>query len=248
MWNGDHRLASDDMKAIVFDWDGTLVDTLSALYAANQRVFAAFELPFDELLYRRHFAPDWRLMYRRLGIPENRLEEANQQWMAAYDQGISSRLFDGVREALDALAAAGHQLGLVTAGHRDVVLPQMERLGLVNHFEAAVFGDDLAVHKPHPAPLRRALERLGLDDRPADAAYLGDVPDDMRMACAVGSHAVGIVSVLGEATELRAAGAEEVAPSVARWAERFLGSALSGRPTDDPAAAPGGHLTGAQTA
>ena len=60
-------------------------------------------------------------------------------------------------------------------------------------------------------------------DRPERTAYVGDVPDDMRMARAAGAHAVGITSALGEAAELLAAGAREVAPSVAEWADRFLG-------------------------
>ena len=61
------------MQAVLFDWDGTLVDTLGVLYRANVAVSGAFELPFDETLYRRHYAPDWREMYRRLGIPDELL-------------------------------------------------------------------------------------------------------------------------------------------------------------------------------
>jgi phosphoglycolate phosphatase len=211
------------MEAILFDWDGTLVDTLGALYRANVAVMAALDLPFDEVLYRRHFAPDWRLMYRRLGVPVERLEEANERWLAAYEHGLTSVLFPGVAEALDRLAATGLPLGLVTAGDRAIVQPQLERLGLAGRFAATVFADEASDHKPHPAPLRRALELLALAHRPADTAYLGDVPDDMRMARAVGAHAVGVVSELGEADALRAAGALEIADSVEAWVDRFLG-------------------------
>jgi HAD superfamily hydrolase (TIGR01549 family) len=211
------------MEAILFDWDGTLVDTLGALYRANVAVMDAFGLPFDDDLYRRHFAPDWRLMYRRLGIPDHRLDEANEHWLAAYDDGVSSVLFEGAAEAVGRLAGAGRRLGLVTAGDRAVVEPQLERLDLARHFEVTVYGDDLAVHKPDPAPLRRALEGLGLGDRPAEATYVGDVPDDMRMARRVGAHGVGIVSALSDAPSLTAAGADEIASSVAEWVDRALG-------------------------
>jgi HAD superfamily hydrolase (TIGR01549 family) len=211
------------MEAILFDWDGTLVDTLGALYRANVAVMDAFGLPFDDTLYRRHFAPDWRLMYRRLGIPDHRLDEANEHWLAAYDDGVSSVLFDGAAEAVRRLAAAGRRLGLVTAGDRAVVEPQLERMGLAAHFEVAVYGDDLPVHKPDPAPLRLALDGLGLGDRPAVASYVGDVPDDMRMARRVGVHGVGIVSALSDAATLTAAGADEIASSVAEWVDRALG-------------------------
>jgi phosphoglycolate phosphatase-like HAD superfamily hydrolase len=110
----------------------------------------------------------------------------------------------------------------VTAGVRTVVAPQLGRLDLEALLPVTVFGDDLPVHKPDPAPLRRALDALGVAHRPEHAAYVGDVPDDMRMAVAVGARAVGIASILGDPAELVAAGADEVAPSVAAWVDRLL--------------------------
>ena len=68
------------MEAILFDWDGTLVDSLGAFHRANAIVMEAFGLPFDEERYREHYTPDWREMYRRLGVPHDRLDEANGLW------------------------------------------------------------------------------------------------------------------------------------------------------------------------
>ena len=75
-------VASPDMQAILFDWDGTLVDSLGAFHHANAAVMASFGLPFDEALYRRNYVPDWRQMYLRLGVPGDRLDEANELWHA----------------------------------------------------------------------------------------------------------------------------------------------------------------------
>ena len=72
------------MEAILFDWDGTLVDTLGAFHVANSTVMKAFDLPFDEAVYRRNYVPDWRQMYLRLGIPVERLEEANALWETTF--------------------------------------------------------------------------------------------------------------------------------------------------------------------
>jgi phosphoglycolate phosphatase len=218
------------MDAIVFDWDGTLADTLGGLYGANVAVMAAFGLPFDRDVYRRHYAPDWRVMYGRLGIPDDRLDEANAIWHGAIDGGVAALAFDGVRDALARLTDAGYTLGLVTAGVRDVVAPQLARLDLEPLLRVTVFGDDLPVHKPDPAPLRRALEALSVADRPNRAAYVGDVPDDMRMAVAVGTRAVGIASILGDPSELVAAGADEVAGSVVEWVDRLLAREAGRRP------------------
>jgi phosphoglycolate phosphatase-like HAD superfamily hydrolase len=213
------------VEAILFDWDGTLVDSLGAFHVANAAVMTSFDLPFDEAVYRRNYVPDWRQMYLRLGIPADRLDEANALWETTF--GGNSDLvvaFAGVADALARLRAVGAALGIVTAGHRDVVEPQLERTGLAPLLPIRVFGDDLPVHKPDPAPLRRALELAGHGHRPSTSIYVGDAPTDMQMAVTAGARGVGIESVLGDPDELRAAGASEVAPSVAVWVDRYLGS------------------------
>ena len=211
------------METILFDWDGTLVDSLDAFHAANSAVMAAFGLPFDVVAYRRNYAPDWREMYRRLGVPDDRLDEANALWETSFGaSGDAVVAFPGVAAALERLRGAGSALGIVTAGHREVVEPQLERTGLAALLPVRVFGDDLPVHKPDPEPLRRALRLAGHGHQPERSAYVGDAPTDMQMAIAVGTRAVGIESVLGDPEELRAAGAHEVAPSVAAWVERHL--------------------------
>jgi HAD superfamily hydrolase (TIGR01509 family) len=212
------------MQAIFFDWDGTLVDTLDAFHAANSAVMASFGLPFDLVAYRRHYAPDWRVMYRRLGIPADRLEEANELWESVFGAGADRvAAFPGVEESLRRLRSSGVALGIVTAGHRAVVEPQLERTGLGELLPIRVFGDDLPVHKPDPEPLRLALRLAGARHRPDTTAYVGDAPTDMLMAVAVGARAIGIESVLGESDALQAAGADEIAASVPVWVERHLG-------------------------
>jgi HAD superfamily hydrolase (TIGR01549 family) len=208
------------VKAILFDWDGTLADSLGAFYRANRSVMEAFGLPFDEAIYRRNYAPDWRVLYRRLGVPDERLDEAATLWQGHFSID-GARPFPGVPEALGDLAGAGYRLGLVTATVRSVVEPLLRDFGLDRLLEARVFADDLDVYKPDPAPLRLGLARLGIE-RASEATYVGDVPDDMRMARAVGSGAIGIVSLLGDAPDLVAAGAQEVHPSVAAWVGELL--------------------------
>jgi phosphoglycolate phosphatase-like HAD superfamily hydrolase len=211
------------VEAILFDWDGTLVDSLGAFHAANAAVMAAFGLPFDVVAYRKQYAPDWREMYRRLGIPPDRLDEANALWEASFaGDGERVMAFPGVDAALTRLQESGAVLGIVTAGLRAVVEPQLARTGLGALLPVRVFGDDLPVHKPDPRPLRRALALAGHGHQPERSAYVGDAPTDMRMAVAVGARAVGIESVLGDPDELRAAGAAEVEPSVVAWVDRHL--------------------------
>jgi len=217
------------MRAILFDWDGTLVDSLGAFQHANAAVMAAFGLPWDEAIYRRNYAPDWRLMYTNLGVPSDRLDEANELWHTTFAGAEDVIAFEGVARALARLQGAGCGLGIVTAGDRVIVEPQLARTGLGPLLPVRVFGDDLAVHKPDPAPLRRALELLGLDVSPDEVAYVGDAPTDMRMARSVGVRAIGIASVVGDPDELREAGADEVASTVAAWVEGFVAGLKSDR-------------------
>src|SRR4051794_41401445 len=77
----------------------------------------AFGLPFDVVAYRKHYVPDWREMYRRLGIPDHRLDEANELWEERFaDGGETVVPFIGVDAALRRLREAGAGLGVVTAG------------------------------------------------------------------------------------------------------------------------------------
>jgi len=211
------------MDAIVFDWDGTLVDTLPAITRANAEVLESYGIAFDPEAYRSAYSPDWQEMYVRLGVDRSAIAEAGARWLVAY-----GREMDGVRpmpragEALERLAAAGLSMGLVTAGDRSVVEQQLVLTGLGRFLPVRVCAGDLPVMKPHPAPLRKALTELGLGSAPERTVYIGDAQDDMRMARTVGARGVGIVSMLGTHDDLVAAGASEVADSVAAWVDGFL--------------------------
>jgi phosphoglycolate phosphatase len=223
------------MDAIVFDWDGTLFDSLPAIYDANHRVITELGLPFDDERYRQAYVPDWRLMYQRLGVPHDALEDAGRRWIELYRAAAESGLLPRVRESLERLVGAGFVLGLVTAGDRDIVTDQLVRGGLDELITARVFGTDDIAAKPHPEPLLRVLTQLGRAERIATAHYLGDVPDDMRMARAVGVVGVGIESSFASREVLLAAGASVVFGSVAEFVDDLLGPAGIPEATSDAA-------------
>lgn len=210
------------MKAVLFDWDGTLIDTTEHVYEANVEVMKSFGLPpLTRERYGAAFSPNWRRMYAALGVPEHLVEGAASVWHGAY-KGHSAELLPGAYPALERLVAAGIPLGIVTAGDRKVVAGQLRRTGVADLIGSAVYGDDSVEQKPDPAPLRRGLAALGHATTPAETAYLGDTLDDVRMARAAGVHAVGIHSPFFHPDDFYEADAHEHAPSVADWVDALL--------------------------
>jgi pyrophosphatase PpaX len=96
----------------------------------------------------------------------------------------------GMEDVLATLHERGHRLGIVTAKRRLTVDLAFARLPIEQFFETVVGGDETELHKPHPAPLLLALERLGA--APEDAVYIGDSPFDMQAAKAAGLYAIGV--------------------------------------------------------
>ena len=97
---------------------------------------------------------------------------------------------DGMDVSLAELRDRGHRLGVVTAKRRVTVDLAFDRIPIEHLFETVVGGDETTEHKPHPAPLLLALERLGAT--PDQAAYVGDSPFDMQAAKAGGLYAIGV--------------------------------------------------------
>ena len=213
------------MQTILFDWDGTIVDSMPAILETEAAICRHFGLPFDQSIFRRTFSPNWRLMYHSLGIPDDRIQEANEIWAATFHSD-QMRPFPGIEDALARLAAVGYTLGLVTSADRAEIEPGLIRLGLDELMKVRVCADDTAAGKPDPRPLQLALE-LACVAQPEDALYVGDALDDMRMAAAAGVRGIGIVSMLATTDDLLAAGAVESAGSVVEWADRFLGQSTS---------------------
>ena len=174
-------------RAVLFDWDGTLLDSAAATYRCYQRLFAAYSLPYDHQAFERTYCPDWYRTYEAIGLPQAFWGEADRRWLQLYAQEPPA-LLPAARPALERLTAAAMPLGLVTSGQRERVLTDLERLGLQTCFQSIVCGSDLAARKPDPAPLRRALEEMGMPSQ--DAAYIGDSPEDVQMA-----HAAGVLAV-----------------------------------------------------
>jgi HAD superfamily hydrolase (TIGR01509 family) len=182
--------AVDGLRAVLYDWDGTLVDSAAKSYRCYVRVFSEYGICYDARQYQETYTPDWYRTYEAVGLPRERWPEADALWTRCYETE-PSELLPGARAALERLRSRGIVQGLVSSGESARVRREIQAFGLEGFFGTAVVcGGDTEERKPHPAPLLVGLERLGVS--PGEAAYLGDSPEDVTMAKAARVFAVGI--------------------------------------------------------
>ena len=189
------------VRAVVFDWDGTLLDSYHADATAYQEMFRTLGIEWGIAELEKHYSPNWHRVYRAAGIPRRRWEEADRLWRGAYEH-LRPALMPGARRVLQHLARR-YVLGLVTSGNGARVRGQLHKFGFAKMFRATVFAEDARHKKPHPGALKLALARLRL--QPNECVYVGDSPEDMEMARRAGVRAIAVFGPFPNHKRLRAA-------------------------------------------
>jgi len=193
--------ANSHLAGVLFDWDGTLVDSYHADSQAYLGMFQALGLSWGMEELAANYAPDWYAVYRAAGIPKERWNDADRLWRTHYAKH-HSKLLTGAWQVLRVLGR-GYRLGLVTSGDRQRVCRQLRSFGLMRMFPTRVCGEDTREKKPHPAPLLLALKRMELE--PSECVYVGDTPEDLAMAKAAGMRAIAVMGPFPVEKRLRAA-------------------------------------------
>ncbi len=212
------------IEAVLWDWDGTLIDSASASYACYQEVFGHFGIAFDRERYESTYSPNWYATYRALELQEGAWPEADARWVGCFERQ-TCRLLRGVREALSAARAAGLRQALVTSGSRARVERDLAQDELGGVFEVVICAEDVARKKPDPEGLLEALDRMGIE--PTRAAYVGDSPEDIEMARAAGSLAIAIPGGFPNRDALRASRHDTLADDPLAAVEWLLGRSAS---------------------
>ena len=173
------------MRALLFDLDGTLTDTLPLVIASlNAALAPVWGAPRSPSEIRRLFGPPEGRLIAQQAPDDPQAVERFYRYYRDHHQRIA-KLFPGVRTMLSTLVELGWPLGLVTnKGHRSTVIT-LDQLGLRPFFPVIVDGDGLSRPKPAPEGIALALGRLGA--APGDAAYIGDMPSDLAAARAAGA-------------------------------------------------------------
>jgi len=175
------------VKVVLFDLDGTLLDTAPDMAAALNALRASEglgPLPFCEL---RPLVSHGASALVRCGFPratEAQFADLRARFIETYGRAllVQTRPFAGLLEALARLEAAGLRWGIVTNKPEHLTGPLLERLGLSARASVVVSGDTLAQRKPHPAQLLHAVQALGLSAH--ECIYIGDAERDVLAAYA----------------------------------------------------------------
>jgi phosphoglycolate phosphatase len=185
------------VQAVLFDLDGTLVDSAEDLRQALNRLLAEERQRALSVDAVKGMIGDGvlRLVERALaatGADPARAPALLPRFLAFYEGNAAAhtRAYPGAREALEALASAGLRIGVVTNKPYAATLEILQALDLAPFFGAVVGGDTLPQRKPDPAPLRLAAERLGV--RSDETLMVGDNHHDVRAARAAGMRVFAV--------------------------------------------------------
>jgi phosphoglycolate phosphatase len=208
----------DRVKLIIFDFDGTLVDSRALILESHRIVFSEFGLPLPspadclslvgktlDVILAQLIGPDAPIpdMVRAYDLLLPRLRA---------DPQFAERPFDGIADLLRDLSSARNTVLGMATGHTTLTLaPALAALQWRDFFRT-IQAADMAPSKPHPAMVIQALEATGVS--PEDAIFVGDTTFDMEMARAAKVPAMGVGWGYHSAEQLAAAGARVIASTV----------------------------------
>lgn len=175
-----------EVSAVLFDLDGTLINTVPLIMDSHRHTFQKF----------LGWVPDDRDILATIGEPLvttfSRYGQLGDRMMAEYidwsvpKTGTHCSLFNGLVPMLEALKAKGFLTGVVTARRCQGLAVCLESFQLEDYFDVLVCAEDTERHKPDPAPILLAMERLAIR-RPDRVLYVGDTVHDLASAAGAGA-------------------------------------------------------------
>lgn len=171
------------IKNIIFDVDGTILDTEKAVISSLQFVLKEEGKVYhqDELRFALGIPGDAAL--KKLNIPD--IEKVGSKWSRMVLEFSNEVLiFNGLKQVIETLSNSPIRLGIVTSKTKQEVTDEFDPFGISHHFEHIISASDTKKHKPHPEPLMECLERMNINKE--NTIYIGDSIYDLQCAKSVG--------------------------------------------------------------
>jgi phosphoglycolate phosphatase len=215
--------AAVDVRAVLFDLDGTLLDTAPDLHAAVCGMLAdlgRLPLPIEAVrayvgrgaanLVKRTLAGSLDAGNDDSPAPADAVAGFRRHY--AHENGRRAQPFPGVKEGLDAIRAMGLPMVVITNKPGAFTRPLLEMTALAGYFSVVVSSDDLPRMKPDPMPLVWACGRLGVS--PADALFIGDSINDALAARAAACRVFLLPYGYNEGRDVRELDCDAIVPDI----------------------------------
>jgi phosphoglycolate phosphatase-like HAD superfamily hydrolase len=181
---------SSELRAVIFDLDGTLIDSMPLVLRAFAHALEPFRPDLGiEDIFQRLGGPPARTLLELTGDESKAAEALRRLEGFGFDNGALVQPFIGMRGMLDALHKRGLSMAVWTGRDRFTTQAILSAHNLEQYFKVVVCGDDLATHKPHPEGLVAILRKLGI--APQEALYAGDADADV-----LGGAEAGVRTIL----------------------------------------------------
>jgi len=197
------------IRAVLFDLDGTLLDTRDAWIAAFDASVAALGRPtVSGAAAAQWIGTPIEVIFERSGLSEAEISKAIQifQEVEAASVPKGMRAYPGVREMLAALGA--WKLAAVTNKRHDTSVEALRATGLLQFFSLVLGGDSVPRKKPAPDPVLKAARAFGVS--PSECVVVGDTENDVRAAKGAGAKSIGVTWGYGTREALEAAGVDHL--------------------------------------
>jgi pyrophosphatase PpaX len=179
--------------ALLFDLDGTLVDTIALLLASMRHAFTTCGVPCPtDAAWTAGIGTPLVTQFRDFVSDEAvipRLVTAYRAYQHEHHDALTSA-YDGIPALIARLEQRGHPIGIVTSKADYLAERALTWVGLMGHVDVVIGADSVTRHKPHPEPVLVALQRLGAPRE--TAIFVGDSPHDVASGNAAGVRTIGV--------------------------------------------------------
>ncbi len=208
------------MDAVIFDLDGTLLDSKKTILRSFNTALEEFGFtPFEEHELHSMIGMDLRQILARKGADKPAIAERYTQ--IQLDTFMDDMTwYNGVPELLIALQKSGYVIGTATMRRGRIARAVLDGLGLINHFEAIVGADETPGPKPSGAHILTTCDALKV--KPEDIIMVGDSKYDILSAKEAGCLAIGVSWGMGSIKEMEDAGADHIIHEMSTLSELLL--------------------------
>jgi len=179
--------------AVLFDWDGTLWDSVHTVFSIYKDMFSEFGLPpLEEKDFKNRFTSNYHKYYRLMGY-KGSLEEADSKWIKMYEE--REHLIKPVKGALDVVKLVkekGLKTGIVSDGSDERIRAEVKEHGFGPFIDVIVTDKDVPEFKPDPKCVAFGVKKLGVE--PGNALYVGDMDSDIAAGKGAGLKVAGVLT------------------------------------------------------